>query len=254
MARREELPGVALVRLLTDLGLTEGAARSLIARMRRDGLLSATPRGRAADYRLAGGFLADFRRAQAPQVAPPPAWEGYFHAVFYSIPEPQRAYRDRLRRAAALARYGQMQPGVLISPADGRARLEAELGAPPPDGTVHYGRVGLPTRDAAEIAYRAWDLAELNARFRAHADRLRRAARDHTPPAEPTGETLAAYVRLLGGALVDTLRVPPLPADLLPADWALPGLRAAIGEVFERCGPPAQAYAVRVIAESGGAS
>ncbi|MEW9549240.1 PaaX family transcriptional regulator C-terminal domain-containing protein [Nonomuraea sp. NPDC050783] len=252
VARREELPGVVLVRLLTDLGLSEGAARSLIARMRRDGLLAATPRGRGADYRLAGGFLADFRRARDRQPGPPPAWEGRFHAVFYTVPEAQRAYRDRLRRAATLARYGLMQPGVLISPTDRRALLVAELGDPPPAGTVYHGHVGLPVADAAEVAYRAWDLAELNGRFREHAARLRAAVRGWSAPPEPDGATLAAYVRLLGGALVDTVRVPPLPAELLPADWALPELHAAVGEVFARCGPPSHAYVARLLAAGTG--
>ncbi|MGR6917708.1 hypothetical protein ACU635_26005 [[Actinomadura] parvosata] len=251
VARRESLPGVVLVRLLTDLGLSAGAARSLIARMRGDGLLTATPRGRGADYHLAGNFLADFRRAGDRRGTPPPTWEGRFHAIFYTVPEAQRAYRDRLRRAATLARYGLMQPGVLISPTDRRAQLAAELGAPPPAGTVYYGHVGLSAADAAEIAYRAWDLGELNDRFRDHTARLRAAVQTWTAPPEPDGATLAAYVRLFGGALVDTVRVPPLPAELLPPDWALPALQAAIGEVFARCGPPSQEYVARLLAQAG---
>ncbi|MGW5684848.1 hypothetical protein [Nonomuraea sp. NPDC003754] len=250
VAGREELPGTVLTRLLTDVGLTEGAARSLIARMRRDGLLAATPRGRGADYHLAGNFLADFRRARDRRAGPPPVWDGYFHAVFYTVPESQRAYRDRLRRAATLARYGLMQPGVLISPADRRAHLLEELGGQPPAGTVYYGRVGLSTADAADVAYRAWELGELNSRFHEHAVRLRAAAREPMTPVEPNGAALAAYIRLFGGALVDTLRAPPLPQELLPDDWGLPALHAAIGEVFARFGPPSQEYVARVLAGS----
>ncbi|KJY41917.1 hypothetical protein VR41_10350 [Streptomyces sp. NRRL B-1568] len=247
VAGREELPGVALVWLLTDVGLTSAAARSLIARMRRDGLIAATPRGRGADYRLVGPFLAAFRQIRDGR-PPPPAWDGFFHAVFYTVPEARRAYRDRLRRAAALARYGLMQPGVLVSPADRRDHLLAELGGPPEEGTVYFGRVELDVADAAHVAHRAWELDELDRRYREHTARLHAAVRDTAVPPRPGPEGLAAYARLFGGSLVDTLRTPPaLPPELLPADWPLPGLLAAVGAAYAHFGPPVTAYVQEVV-------
>ncbi|MEV5377431.1 MULTISPECIES: PaaX family transcriptional regulator C-terminal domain-containing protein [Streptomyces] len=251
VAGREELPGVALVRLLADLGLTPAAARSLIARMRRDGLIAATPRGRGADYRLAGTFLESFRQVRHGRPEPP-SWDGFFHAVFYTVPEARRAYRDRLRRAASLARYGLMQPGVLISPADRRDHLLAELGGPPEEGTVYFGRVELPTADAAEVAHRAWDLAELDRRYREHTARLTAAVAAQPVPPGPGAAALAAYARLFGGSLTDTLRTPPgLPPELLPDDWPLPALLAAVGRTYAHFGPPVIAYVEEVISESG---
>ncbi|WP_190130978.1 hypothetical protein [Streptomyces mashuensis] len=248
VAGREELPGVALVRLLTDVGLTPAAARSLIARMRRDGLVTATPRGRGADYRLTGPFLAAFRRIRDGP-PPPPAWDGFFHAVFYTVPEAHRAHRDRLRRAAALARYGLMQPGILISPADRRDHLLAELGGPLQEGTVYFGRVELDVADAAQVARRAWELDELDRRYREHAERLRAAIRDTPVPPEPGPQGLAAYARLFGGSLVDTLRTPPaLPPVLLPAGWSLPQLLGAVGAAYAHFGPPVIAYVQEVVA------
>ncbi|MQY08116.1 hypothetical protein [Actinomadura macrotermitis] len=252
LAGREGLPGVVLVRLLGDLGLTEGAARSLIARMRRDGLLVADQRGRGAEYRMTGPFLRGFRQIRDGRPGTP-AWDGFFHAIFYSVPESRRAYRDRLRRAAALARYGLMQPGVLISPVDNRETLWDELGDAPPAGTVLFGRIGLPAADAAEVAHRAWELDVLAARYREHTARLRGAVRERPVPPGPGPEALAGYARLFGGALIDTLRTPPaLPPELLPPDWPLPGLFAAAGEAMAHFGPPVAAYVHAVIADHEG--
>ncbi|MCQ8768380.1 hypothetical protein [Streptomyces telluris] len=251
VAGREELPGVALVKLLTDVGLTAAGARSLIARMRKDGLIAATPRGRGADYRLAGTFLESFRQVRHGRPEPPP-WDGFFHAVFYTVPESRRAYRDRLRRAAALARYGLMQPGVLISPVDRRDHLTAELGGPPEEGTVYFGRIELSTADAARVAHRAWELGELDRRYREHAARLRAAVREHPVPPGPGGPALAAYAKLFGGSLVDTLRTPPgLPPELLPGDWSLPVLLAEVGRTYAHFGPPVTAYVEGVVAGEG---
>ncbi|GAA3083133.1 PaaX family transcriptional regulator C-terminal domain-containing protein [Streptomyces olivoverticillatus] len=250
VAGREELPGVALVKLLTDVGLTPAAARSLIARMRRDGLIAASPRGRGADYRLVGAFLESFRQVRRGRPEPPP-WDGFFHAVFYAVPEARRAYRDRLRRAAALARYGLMQPGVLICPADRREHLLAELGGLPEEGTVYFGRVELSTADAAQVAHRAWELAELDRRYREHTARLLAAIEEHPVPPGPSAAALAAYVQLFGGSLIDTLRAPPgLPPELLPGDWSLPALLATVGRAFGHFGPPVTAYVEGVIAGS----
>ncbi|MEU0568038.1 PaaX family transcriptional regulator C-terminal domain-containing protein [Nonomuraea sp. NPDC005983] len=250
VAGREEMPGAALVRLLTVLGLTTGAARSLIARMRRDGLIAATPRGRGADYRLSGPFLRSFRQIRDGRPEPP-AWDGLFHAIFYTVPEAQRAYRDQLRRAATLAGYGLMQPGVLISPTDRRDRLAAELGSAPRPGTVYFGRVELPLADAATVAFRAWELDELDRRYREHAARLRAAVRNRPVP-PPSATALLDYVQLFDGALTDTLRTPlALPPELLPGDWSLPALLAATGEVYAHFGPPATEYVQSVLAEHG---
>ncbi|MEV4436237.1 hypothetical protein [Streptomyces sp. NPDC049585] len=247
VAGREELPGTALVRLLGDLGLTPAAARSLIARMRRDGLIAATPRGRAADYRLTGPFLAAFRQIRDGR-PPSPTWDGFFHAVFYTVPEAHRAHRDRLRRAATLARYGLMQPGVLISPTDRRDQLLAELGGPLQEGTVYFGRVELDVADAAQVAHRAWELDELDRRYREHTERLHAALRETPVPPAPGPQGLAAYARLFGGSLVDTLRTPPaLPSELLPRDWPLPGLLAAVGAAYAHFGPPVTAYVQEVV-------
>ena len=236
---RTELPGPVLVRLLGDLGLTESAARALIARMQRDGQLAGRRRGRTVDYRLVGEFARAFERIRT--AATGPSWSGRFHAVLYQVPERHRAFRDQLRRVAVFAGYGLLQHGVLISPTDRRAQLAPTLAAAPAGAQVIFGELRLDAADAAQAAHQAWDLAQLAATYRRHIRALH-AALGRTGTPRPDGHTLRRFADLLGEPLVDTLRATALPPELAPPDWPLPKLRAAIEAVQHRYLPPTVGY------------
>jgi phenylacetic acid degradation operon negative regulatory protein len=229
-AGRTELPGAALVTLLGDLGLTGSAARGLLARMKRDGQLAGTRRGRTVDYRLAGPFAEAFHRIRAGAVGAD--WQGHFHAVLYQVPERHRPFRDQLRRAGIFAGYGLLQQGVLISPSDRRDRLTATLEKAPAAAQVHFGTLQMAIDDARRAAATAWDLAALEHTYRGHLTTLRRAlARRSTPP--PSGTTLRRFADTTSAILVDTLRASGLPPQLAPDQWSLPELRHVIEE-FEK--------------------
>ncbi|SEM39087.1 hypothetical protein [Nonomuraea pusilla] len=259
VAGESELPGRALVRLLGDLGLTEAAGRALVARMRRDGQLTGERRGGRAYYRLAGGTAAGFARIKSDASAGAPEWTGRFHALLYQVPESERAYRDALRRTALLTGYGLLQQGVLIALTDRSAHLGPLLD--PPQGVrLRTAEIAMTDDEAARAAYDAWDLGTLDAAFAAHAAAMDAAL-------EPAGggsgagagsgalaadaEALRTFNRLLGAALVDTLRAPRLPERLQPPGWSLPRLHAAIGKVHRVYGGPAAAYVRGVLAEEG---
>jgi phenylacetic acid degradation operon negative regulatory protein len=239
VAGRGDLPGPVLVRLLGDLGLTGSAARGLIARMQGAGQLAGERRGRTVHYRLAGDFARAFERVR--DGAPTHTWPGYFHALLYQVAEADRAFRDKLRRAAQLAGYGHLQQGVLIASTDRRGMLASALAEAPPSAQVYFARLHLDTGAAARAAAHAWDLRGLRATYQSHIRRLTAAGGAATAP-HPGGPALRRYSDLLTTALVDTLRAPALPPELLPDDWPLPALRAAIGAVGRRYGPPSAAY------------
>jgi phenylacetic acid degradation operon negative regulatory protein len=247
VAGRDELSGVALVQLLGALGLSASAARGLIARMRREGQLAAAVAGRGRRYRLAGNFAEAFRRIRDGAAGQPAPWDGVFHALLYRVPETERAFRDRLRRQAVFAGYGTLHQGVLICPADRREYIRSTLNGVPDGAVVYFGRLELAAPEAARAASEAWDLDQLNHRYRSHADRLRSAAPQGSASPPATGETLRIFTDLLSPALVDLLRSPPLPAELFPPDWSIPELRDAIGAVQQRFGPPSAAFVRRVL-------
>lgn len=240
---------MALVRLLGELGIGVAAARGQLARMRRDGQLAVSRRGRGADYRLAGPFAATFRRVRASGATALPPWEGHFHALLYQVPEAHRAYRDRLRRIAQLVGYGLMQQGVLIAARDLTGELTAVLAESPQGCRVQRATIGLSSSDAAAIARTAWDLDAVQDAFRGHIATLSAAleAQD-TPPA--TAGTLRRLAQLLNAPYVDLIRDPGLPAELLPLDWSKPQLTHLMGQVRERYLPPAAQHLHAVIESS----
>jgi phenylacetic acid degradation operon negative regulatory protein len=242
----DELAGVALTRLLGDLGVGAGAARQQLARMRRDGQLSAYRRGRGVDYSLAGPFAATFRRLRSGAAMTPPSWQGQFHALMYQVPEAHRAYRDRLRRISQLVGYGLMQQGVLIAPRDLSGHIAAVVAEAPPGCQIQQATIGLPAADAARIARSAWDLDDVADSLRGHITALS-AASDFstTPPA--TADTLRRLAQLLNAPYVAVIRNPGLPVELLPADWPAPQLAELMSQVRGRYLPSARQYASTVI-------
>jgi phenylacetic acid degradation operon negative regulatory protein len=244
VAGRAELPGPVLLRLLGDLGLSPGAGRALIARLRAGHSLAATRQGRHVTYRLDGTLARGVHRLRtAPTLTP--EWSGRFHALLYQVPEDQRAFRDQLRRAAVLNGFGILTPGVLISLYDRFGDLDPVLRTAPASAQVYPARLELDDRAAATAAAQAWNLAALDGTLRGHLHRL---SRVETPPAVTGGAALRHLDDLLGPVFIDMLRAPVLPPPLQPADWPMTDLRAAVDRVTELLRPAVDEHLDAVLA------
>jgi phenylacetic acid degradation operon negative regulatory protein len=281
------LPGPALVALLGDLGLAPAAARRALARMREQGQLVTTRRGRQVDHALTGAFRASVERLRDDRGEAPP-WEG-FHTVMHQVPESARSYRDRLRRTAGLVGYAPWQPGVLISAVDRSEALREVLAEAPPDASVVLGRLvveggfpdgGSPASDhdhqdvvvadagrpeprrpadhgphgaalgvAAAMARRAWALDDLAADLRAHLPVLHAAL--EAPPPEPGPDALRRLIVITNAVFVDLLRDPGLPRELRPPDWPGDELRVLVGRIVVTHGPAAVAHIAHRCAAAG---
>lgn len=216
---RQRLSGAVLRRLLADLGVAPAAARSTLARMVRAGQLTSHREGRTTSYAMAGAFAAGFERVRGQDMTRPVPWPGHFHALLYSVPEQDRAFRDQFRRAATFAGYGVLQPGLLIALADRSDALAELVAAAPSAARIRTATLGMTTDQATAAAAAAWDLPGLAQTYRDHIDRLITAAAAGTtgPP------SLRAYAEIYQPALSDTLKEPALDPVLLPPDW--PGRR-----------------------------
>lgn len=214
-----QLAGPVLMRLLADLGLSGPAARSLLLRMRREGLLSSERAGREARYRLAPIVGAAQARLERQLHGDRPAWDGSFNGVLYTVPERHRAFRDRLRRCAQLLGYVTLRPGLLVATTDRRQELSSLLPAQPPGSQMFAIRLTLSARDSHRVAGELWDLDALAGRYRAVlADARNRITRAERRPPRHTAalqEFAAATLALYEVAGDD----PDLPAQLLPPDW-----------------------------------
>jgi len=242
---RRELPGTVLVRLLEDLGLTAGAARAVIARLRAEGNLAGTARGRGVDYRVDGILVRGFERVRTG--GPGVEWSGAFHALIYHVPEADRAFRDQLRRVAFLSGFGLLSHGILISLFDRFGELDALLAGAPADARIYRCRLAMSEAEASRAAREAWDLDELGSAMRAHLEVLQAAVSPSTGPERVDGEALRYFAELTGPALGALLRAPSLPAVLRPPGWPVDELRAAIEAVELRHFPPVRRYVERLL-------
>lgn len=236
------LPGPVLIHLLGDLGVSAASARAVILRMRHAGWLRVERQGRVARYLLGASLSAATVRMQHRLEQPATTWEGGWFSVLYHVPESQRAYRDALRRAAALAGYGLLQPGVLVAPDDQWAELGDLPTHAPPGSQVVRAELHLSLADSRRIAEHAWNLGQRAERYRllvaALREQLRVAHRE-----QPQGaEALRRFEMALRPVLEAVGEDPGLPTVLLPAKWPLPAVAAAVGEGFAVLGPPVVTY------------
>lgn len=253
LAEREAIPGPALVALLGEFGISEGASRSAIARMRADGALAGVRRGRVTDYRLAGVAASGFRHARSlghPELPAERRWGGEFAGILYSVPERLRRYRDRLRTAALLAGYASLRPGLLIGVIDQWSQLEQMVSTFPADITVYPVTLRLQAGDARSAAVEAWGLIELDQHLRGVATTLENALRNQKKQPPTDSAALLRLAELTLPVYHSLIVVPPLPPELLPAEWCGPDLVALLGQVHQRFGAAAQHHLHEVLAAS----
>jgi len=246
------LPGALLVDLLGEVGPGPAAARRLLARMREQGQIESRrrPGPRGVDYALVDPFAASAKALQTWHEDPGGRWSGHFHALLHRIPEADRAYRDRFRRAAVLVGYAPLQPGVLVAVDDRADRVAVVLADLPHGARVLPSTLAMGRAEAAAAAREAWELDALGGDLTAHLAALRSAASDPDPAADAA--TLRRLTDLTTEVYVDLVRDPGLPPELRPPDWPGDALRAELGRLAATHGPAATAYLqARLVAHDG---
>jgi len=246
VARREELPGPVLLELLSSLDVSPGAARAVLLRMRRAGWLDVARHGRQATYRLSPLLSSSAQRLVEILGAAPP-WDGTFFGLLYSVPEGERAFRDALRRAAMLAGYGMLRPGLLISPVDRSEDLRWSLDRERGTAQVLSLRLSLSTEDARDVAAEVWSLTSLAAAYRRRATVLRRqlTAVRRRPPA--ASQVLRRYAGALLPVFEVASRDPGLPGELLGDDWPGREVGRLVAETFATMGPMVTDYVSQLL-------
>jgi phenylacetic acid degradation operon negative regulatory protein len=213
-----------LVSVLSLLGVGEKAARQALARTAAEGWISSSRHGRLARWRLTDAgrrLLTDGAQRIYSFGQDGASWDGRWLIVLVNAPDLSSQTRHRIRTRLAWAGFGALTAGVWVSP-DPRREAEAsrimdELGLA---GTgmsfvASFGGIGAQ----ADIVAQAWDLRELERRYREFIAAF--------GPAEPAGdeETLSAQTMLVHEWRRFPFLDPGLPGDLLPPGW--PGPEAA---------------------------
>jgi phenylacetic acid degradation operon negative regulatory protein len=233
-----------LVTLLREFGFSEGAARVALARLTRRGLLARVRDGRLVHYRLtarASTLLDEGDRrifSLGRDLRSAEVWTVLWHA----IPEDRRLERARLARRLRFLGFGPLHDGAWISPHDREQEVTALLTEL---RVVRHAAVllGRPAGSLGfePLAARAWDLDELEKRYRSFVLAFEKYAH---AGAEGLDDRVAFLVRT---HLVHAFRQfpfldPGLPDDRMPTNGHRARAVALFDALYESLAEPAQRH------------
>jgi phenylacetic acid degradation operon negative regulatory protein len=216
-----------LLELLGDLDVAEKAARQAIMRTADSGWIEPSRVGRETRWSLTAAGTELLREGTAriySFAAEEKPWDGRWLLLTVSVPENNRALRQRLRTRLGWAGLGSPAPGFWVTPRADR-ELQARKVVEDLDllgGSWSFVADGGQIGDERSLARAAWELDEVEARYEAFLDLVSR-RRPRTDR-----QALIAQVRLVQEWRRFPLLDPGLPRELLPPRWT--GNRAA--EVF----------------------
>lgn len=224
----------ALCTLLSAFDVSAEAARVALSRMQRKGLLRSRRVGRNAYYYLSesGWQLISRTETRSVHRQEPPRWDGHFQLVAYEIPENRRELRQQLTeklRYAGLARVGSSLWASAWSLSESIQEFlsSAEIS---PYITSFSAELH---QNPLTFARRVWQLDAIMERHAAYLDKYRRASSAHQaavdsgrPPSDL--ECFRNYFFSLTDFIETMAGQPPLPPELLPADWPA----ASVQELF----------------------
>ncbi|MCX6465687.1 MAG: PaaX family transcriptional regulator [Pseudonocardiales bacterium] len=210
-----------LAALMGCFDVPEPTVRVVVTRLRREGWLASRREGRETVYALtdAAWALLDEGRARIFDRAAGP-WDGQWHMVIYSVPETDRALRERLRKKLAWFGFGPLSSSVWLSPHD---RLDDVVRAFADEPAVRLDvfrtRSAGPAADR-DIAARAWDLAALDRDYAGLLARYRPRLVGYREGGPAGSAALVERMRLVHDYRRFPFRDPDLPPELLPPGWS----------------------------------
>jgi phenylacetic acid degradation operon negative regulatory protein len=223
------VPMQALNRLLAVFGVSDAAARVVLARMRRERWFETHRNGRQSSYAVTPRGLAmlDEGRARIFERGIS-RWDGLWRMVIYAIPEQNRSQRDQLRKLLAWHGFGPLASATWISPHPRLGRI-AEALREQSAGRLDLLESRAPDRTAdREMAGRCWDLDGLAHEYSELLSQYSELPAPAELAALPGDEALRRQVGLVASYRRMPFRDPDLPDELLPEGW--PGGR--VHELF----------------------
>jgi phenylacetic acid degradation operon negative regulatory protein len=238
----------ALVALMEAFEVPETTVRVVVTRLRKEGWLDSVRTGRETTYQLtpAAWRLLDEGRTRIFERAPGP-WDGLWHMVIYSVPETDRALRERLRKKLAWLGFGPLSASVWVSPHDRTQAVRLEVADLPNVQVDAFHSRSDGAEWDRDIANRCWDLTELDRDYVALLERYRpRLAGYHR--GELTGcDALVERMQLIHDYRMFPFRDPDLPPELLPEGWSGRVAHQVFLEAHSLLRAPAEEYVDELI-------
>lgn len=238
----------ALSELMRCFDVPQATVRVVVGRMRREGWFAASRDGRTARYALtdAAWKLLDQGRARIFERAFG-RWDRHWHMVVYSVPEPERAVRDRLRKRLSWLGFGPLDASVWLSPHDRTGQLLDEFGEEPSvQLDVFRSRSAGAAADRG-LAARCWDLAQLASDYTAFERRYRDRLPAYRAGQVCGREALIERMHLVHDYRMFPFRDPDLPPELAPAHWPGPAAHELFQQAHRLLRVPAETYVSRIV-------
>lgn len=216
--RDEWFTSAEMMALMEPLGFGQEAVRAALFRWRRARMLETQSEGRKKLFRLAPehvGLLDEGLRRVFGEV--PDGWDGQWYLMMYTLPESQRALRDRLRRQLNWLGWGSLGGGLWISPQPLSLALQRSLTPDLPETIYHLkGRVVGDT-DNRTLSRRAWDIPAIERQYHHFLSHVLPQILSIAPVNDSS--CYAARIRLVYEYRKFLHIDPGLPQILLPQPW-----------------------------------
>lgn len=217
----EELPLRSLVSLLECFGVAGTTTRMMMSRLRSSGIFASRSEGRQTIYRLTPKGLAIldegrqriFERGRT-------RWDGVWSLVIYSVPESDRAARERLRRSLQWFGFGQLASGSWVCPHDRLDEVTSAFGSDQSIQLNQFHATSMGVEHDREFAARCWDLKALHGAYAELANRIDQRMTDYSGDDLTDREAFIERMRIVHEYRLFPYRDPDLPLELLPHDWA----------------------------------
>jgi phenylacetic acid degradation operon negative regulatory protein len=242
----DELSLRAMVELLKCFDVAEATTRIMMSRLRAAGAFYSRREGRETIYRLTAAgveILEESRRRifdrQQTQ------WSGAWSLVLYTVPENDRAARERLRRSLQWLGFGQLTAGTWISAHDRLADAQLALRG---EGSVRLDRFrasSVSRENDRELAARCWDLEALNGRYQELVYLVSK-RQPHYRRGLTDRDAFIARLRLVHKYRMSIYEDPNLPRELLPIGWIGNQAHAAFTETHDLLRPGAERYFLEI--------
>src|SRR6059058_3331021 len=232
----------SLIRLATPFGLTERLVRTSVARLARDGWLTARRSGRRSEYRLTRGGAERFAEATRRIYGQSPgAWDGRWTLLL--MPPRSASRRGRPSEDLKWLGFGRLNPSLYVHPGCTPREARRWLGNLPgaADGLLLEGSSADLAGDRRLVSY-GWDLEDLARRYRrfvaafAPVESALRAG-----AALPAGTAFVVRTLLIHEYRKIHLQDPLLP-PLLPPGWVGSAAYELCRRLYARVFAPAEGY------------
>ncbi|MEM6461607.1 MAG: PaaX family transcriptional regulator C-terminal domain-containing protein [Pseudomonadota bacterium] len=228
----------SLQELMDRIRIEPSAVRAAMSRLTADGWLTRIKHGRKSYYRLADAGLAEFADATRAIYAPRRhTWSGKWSIIVLNGRAGDE--REARRRELRAAGFGALAPNILLRP---ESLEDTDTLSKGPDEIVFQSNLDKQS-DATKLIKHGWmlsDLEGLSAELVSKFSMLYEALRE-SGPLDPVS-AMAARSLVIHDFRRLALRVPHLPAELLPESWTGDEARALVASVYRVLAGPSEQW------------